>query len=237
MSSPRVAITRALPDAERTAEALRARGAEPIVAPLLEIAPYAFDTDLGGVQALLFTSANGVRAAAQALQERALPLLAVGDATANAARDAGFRDVRSANGDVRALSELAASSLEARKGALLYLSGADVAADLANLLQAAGFRTARRIVYEARVVSALPAAYTQPLDIIVFHSARAAHAFVGFGAPNAQQLTAACLSQAVADAAAQSASWARIVVATTPQEEALWRATFSGQNSPAGASA
>ena len=48
-TGPRVAITRALPEAERTAEKLRARGAEPIVAPLLEVAPRAFATNLDGV--------------------------------------------------------------------------------------------------------------------------------------------------------------------------------------------
>src|SRR5262249_40353142 len=112
MSAPRVAITRALPDAERTAERLRQRGAEPIIAPLLEVAPRTFDTNLSGVQALLVTSANGVRAAANALQERTLPLLTVGDATARAAREAGFTDVRSASGDARALAAPAGSSLD-----------------------------------------------------------------------------------------------------------------------------
>ena len=228
MTGPRVAITRALPEAERTAERLRARGAEAIVAPLLEIAPRAFDTNLAGVQALLLTSANGVRAAALATRERGLPLLTVGDATARAARDAGFTEVRSAGGDVRALSALANASLQPKAGMLLYLSGADVAADLVSWLHAAGFQATRRIVYEARVVAALPAAYSQPLDIIVFHSARAARAFARLGAPNAKTLTAACLSQAVADAAEQSARWARVVVASAPQEEALWRATFDG---------
>ena len=224
----RVAITRAAPDAERTADRLRARGAEPIVAPLMEVAPRAFDCNLAGVQALLLSSANGVRATAQAIEERALPLLTVGDATARAARDAGFTDVRSAGGDVRALSALANSSLDPKKGTLLYLSGADVAADLVSWLHAAGFQATRRIVYEARVVAALPEAYLQPLDIIVFHSARAARAFGRFGAPNAKRLTAACLSQGVADAAEQVAHWARVVVAPAPQEEALWRATFGG---------
>ena len=44
-----------------------------------------------------------------------------------------------------------------KAGTLLYLSGADVAADLVGWLIAAGFTATRRIVYEARVVTALPA--------------------------------------------------------------------------------
>jgi len=152
MSALRIAITRAQPEADRTAEKLRTLGADPVVAPLLETKDRAFDADITGVQALLFTSANGVRATARKITDRALPTLAVGDATARAARDAGFQDVRSAGGDVAALSALANGSLNPKAGTLLYLSGADVAADLVGWLIAAGFTATRRIVYEARVV-------------------------------------------------------------------------------------
>ena len=49
--------------------------------------------DLDGVQALIATSANGVRAFAARDPRRSLPVCAVGDATARAASDAGFADV------------------------------------------------------------------------------------------------------------------------------------------------
>ena len=58
----RVAITRAQPEADRTAERVRARGAEAIVAPLLTIVPCGYDTSTSGAQAIIFTSTNGVRA-------------------------------------------------------------------------------------------------------------------------------------------------------------------------------
>lgn len=227
MSAPRVAITRALPEAERSAEKARALGAEAVIAPLLETKDRAFDADLKGTQALLFTSANGVRASARKISDRTLPALTVGDATARAARDAGFSDVRSAGGDVTALSALANASLDQKGGTLLYLSGADVAADLVGWLIAAGFSATRRIVYEARVVPALPALYNEPLDIIAFHSARAARAFAAFGAPNAARMSAACISEAVATAAGAKVKWGRLIVASAPQDEALWRAALS----------
>ena len=227
MSGKRVAITRALPEAERSAEKLRALGAEPVIAPLLEVKDRTFDPGLSGVQALLFTSANGVRASSRKITDRNLPALTVGDATARAARDAGFSDVRSAGGDVAALSALASTSFNPKAGTLLYLSGADVAADLVGWLISAGFTATRRIVYEARVVPALPPAYAQPFDIVAFHSARAARAFAAFGAPNAVRMSAACISDAVATAAAAKVKWARVIVASAPQDEALWRAALN----------
>ena len=231
----RVAITRALPDAERTAECVRALGAEPVIAPLLTIIPCAYDTNVEDAQALLFTSANGVRAFPDARRLHAKPVLAVGDITAEAARAAGFSDVRSADGDAATLASLAKATLAPRTGKLVHIGGEHLAGDLAGKLRAAGFTVERRVAYAARAAIALPEALSQPLDIVLFHSARGAATFVRLGAPNATKLTAACLSQAVADTAA-SAKWARIVVSPTPREDALLHAALA-PNSPAGASA
>src|SRR5690348_13331331 len=100
-------VTRPEADAQALAEALAARGVEPVIEPLLQIgfregaAP-----DLAGAQALLFTSANGARACAAASPRRDLPVLAVGDATARAARELGYVRVESAGGDVEDLARL-----------------------------------------------------------------------------------------------------------------------------------
>ena len=64
----RILVTRPQPDADNTARLLRESGHEVIIAPLLEIVatdiPESFD--LTGIQAVLITSANGVRALAAA---------------------------------------------------------------------------------------------------------------------------------------------------------------------------
>ena len=92
----KIVITRPAADAERFASDVRAAGAAPVVAPLMAVryldgAPQA----LKGAQALLFTSANGVRAFARTAEYAgsapALPVFAVGDATADAARGPGSR--------------------------------------------------------------------------------------------------------------------------------------------------
>src|SRR5262249_16617918 len=107
----RIAITRALPDAERTAERVTALGATPVIAPPLSLLPCGYDTNVEDAQALLFTSANGVRAFPDARRQSAKVVLTVGDATAEAARAAGFTTVRSADGDVEALALLARQAL------------------------------------------------------------------------------------------------------------------------------
>ena len=219
----RVLVTRMQPDAGATAKRVRDHGAEAIVAPLIEYVPGPFDTDLSGVQVLLFTSANGVRAFADATSARDRAVLTVGDATAEAARAAGFTRVRSAGGDVAALAALASEKLKPEHGRLLYISGADIARDLVEQLTGAGFAAERRIAYEARAVDKLPE--LPPYDVALFHSARAASIFATLGAPHAGQARAGCLSPAVAEAAAKT-GWLSLIVASAPREEALLQAVF-----------
>ena len=223
----RVAITRTLPDAERTAERVRRLGADPILAPLLKIVPCVFDANIGGAQAIIFTSSNGVRAFSNSCSARDRIVLTVGDATAGTAREAGFTDVRSAGGDVNALAALTKATLDPVNGMVIHIAGDHVAGDLAGELRAAGFSVERRRAYASVAADTLPEAFSTRLDIVLFHSARAADAFVALGAPNAAGLVAACLSPAVAAAAAKT-SWKRIVAARHPREDDLLATTLGG---------
>lgn len=223
----RVAITRAEPEASRTAERVRARGAEAVLAPLLTIVACGYDTNTEGAQAIIFTSTNGVHAFPDTRGARDRTILTVGDATAEAARAAGFTDVRSADGDVAALAALAKRELDPGKGKLIHIAGDHVAGDLGGELRAAGFQIERRLAYASVARQNLPEALLQPLDVILFHSARAAETFVALGAPNAMTLTAGCLSATIAAAAGRT-SWERIVTAIRPREDDLLTATVGG---------
>ncbi|MET0181709.1 MAG: uroporphyrinogen-III synthase [Caulobacterales bacterium] len=227
----RIVVTRAEPEASRTAARIDAAGGTAILAPLLTIAPMPCTQNVGGVQALLFSSANGVRAFGDA--PTGVIALTVGDATASAARNAGYRDVRSADGDSRALAALAIAELQPSAGKLIHISGANIASDLCGELQRAGFEAERRIAYEARAVDALPQSLVrrlgttpQSIDRVMFHSARAAEIFTRLARLEAKPLTAVCLSENVAKAAS-NAEWAHIIVAPRPREDALLQAALT----------
>src|SRR5579872_3838264 len=79
-----VVVTRPLPDGERTAEVLRARGHSVLVAPLMRIEPVTAHV-AGGWGGVIITSANAVTAiAGNPARERLikLPLYAVGTRSA-----------------------------------------------------------------------------------------------------------------------------------------------------------
>src|SRR5690606_18555276 len=112
-----------------------------------------------------------------------LPVYAVGDATAQAARAAGFDTVESAGGDVVALAALVAERLSPGGGSLLHVAGSQTAGDLAGRLSALGFTVHREALYEARQAQALSAETAAALrqgtiDAAAFFSPRTASAFV-----------------------------------------------------------
>ncbi len=223
----RVAITRAAPEAAKTADRVRAMGAEAVLAPLLTIVACGYDTNTEGAQAILFTSSNGVRAFPDTRGARHRTVLAVGEVTAEAAREAGFTDVRAADGDVRSLAALAKAALDPAKGKLIHIAGDHVAGDLGGELRAAGFSVERRLAYASVAAPRLPETLLGPLDIVLFHSARAAETFTALGAPNAAALIAGCLSPAIAQAAGAT-TWKRIITAPKPGEDDLLAATLGG---------
>src|SRR5260221_6904416 len=115
----RALITRPQEDATDLAAALTARGIEPLIEPLLEIKLIEdAKVDLDQVQALLFTSANGVRAFAALSASRDLPAYTVGEGSAAAARAAGFTHIESAGGDANAFASLGCGRLQPQDGVL-----------------------------------------------------------------------------------------------------------------------
>lgn len=224
-------VTRPAEDASDLASTLGSRGYAVIVEPLLVIEHHAGPPlDLADVQALLATSANGVRALAVRSPERGLPLLAVGDATARAARSAGFVRVESASGDVVALAELVKRRLDPVRGVVLHAASSEVAGDLAGMLAAAGFACRRAVLYEARAAQSLSEGLATRIragavDGVLVFSPRTAGTLVRVLAADGLASAAAgmsvyCLSGNVAGAA-RALPWRRIVTAAEPTQAAL----------------
>jgi uroporphyrinogen-III synthase len=223
-------ITRPLEDAKSLAELLAGRGVECTVEPLLEIAPHPEATiDLEGVQALLFTSANGVRAFAAKSSRRDLKVLTVGDGSATVAREVGFGDVTAAAGDVDALAGLVIRELDPKAGPLFHGAASVLAGDLQGKLEAAGFTLRRAVLYEAKTASELTHETRMNLalggiDMLLLFSPRTARTFAELwraaGAPSLGKTTALCLSAAVAREIADL-GWQRIETATSPDQPAM----------------
>jgi uroporphyrinogen-III synthase len=228
----RLLVTRPEDEGRRTAEALRAQGHEVLLAPLLRVEPLP-DADFGPPpwSGILMSSASAARAVAvhpRKAELVALPLLAVGDRSAEAARDAGFVDVTSAGGDAADLVRAAATRFAGCRAPLLYLAGADRARDLPAELGELRVRTV--VAYRAIKAESLPAAVQAALaagrlDGVLHYSRRSAETYLALAeaAGLSEKALASlhyCLSARIAEALAGAPE---VRIAAEPNEAALLR--------------
>jgi uroporphyrinogen-III synthase len=241
----KVLVTRPPEDAEPLVRDLRARGHTAVLSPLLHIrVDAAARVDLTGVQAVLFTSANGVRAFAQACACRDVAVLAVGPSTAETARAAGFAEIETAGGDSGALADLAVRTRDPAAGALFHAAGSVTAGDLKGRLEAAGFAVHRQTLYTAEPAESLSSAAVAALhagevDAALFYSPRTAATFVRLArtanlTDPCGRVSAVCLSPAVANAVS-ALSWRDVRTAERPDRAALLRTLddMAGPSAPA----
>jgi uroporphyrinogen-III synthase len=222
----RILVTRPREDAERIARKLASLGHEPVVVPLLETR--FLDGDeiaLDGVQAILATSANGVRAFARRSARRDLPLFAVGPQTAQEARAAGFAVVRDAGGDANALGDAASKWAAPEAGMLLHVKGADAPSALAALLGRKGFAAKSVVLYDMATLAEPPRelgeAFARGIDAALFFSPRSAGIFKNCaGGLATDAAIAACISQATASALAPLI-FREVRIAKEPNQQAL----------------
>ncbi|WP_291847450.1 uroporphyrinogen-III synthase [Bradyrhizobium sp.] len=233
-----VLVTRPHPDDEATARALRARGFDVLRAPMLRFEPVPFQDDADArYGAVIVTSANALRAIASHLAGSRLlklPLFAVGDHTAAAARDAGFGEVIASGGDAGALRDLVLAAVKSKRlqkaSPLLYLAGADLARDLAGELGQKGFTVVTQTTYRMVPASGLPreicdAFLANRIEAVLHYSRRSARAFLEAARSAGVEISALalpqyCISAAVA-AILRDAGATQVTAAISPDENAL----------------
>jgi uroporphyrinogen-III synthase len=234
-----VLVTRPHPDAEATASALRAKGLEVLLAPMLRFEPVAFhDDEDARYGAVIVTSANALRGIEPHLAGSRLlrlPLFAVGEHTASAAQSAGFHNVIPANGDAASLRDCMLASVKAKElkkaSTLLYLAGADLARDLAGELGDRGFTVVTHTTYRMIPVPNLPreacdAFAASRIEAVLHYSRRSARAFLEAARAGGVEISAlailqCCISGAVASVV-RDAGAAQVAVAASPDEIALF---------------
>lgn len=208
----RLIILRPEPGASSSVERAKALGLDAFSMPLFGVHSLAWappDPDL--FDAVLATSANALRHGGIGLELFGhLPLHAVGEATAEAAREAGFTDVAAGSGDVDALLRALPSALR-----LFYPCGRE-RRDLSQARQAI-------LSVPVYAAEALPLSEGFPAiagSVVAVHSPRA-------GARLAELVRSSDRSSvriaAISEAAAQAADtgWDEVASAALPNDRAL----------------
>lgn len=205
----RVLVLRPEPGASATVERAREHGLDAVAVPLFEVEPVQWEApDPAAFDALLLTSANAVRHGGPGLQRlRELPAYAVGAATADSAREAGF--TIAAVGDEGLDGLLASVPADVR---LLHLCGEDRRAPDAPRQQITSV-----VVYRATAVP--DPGLGDEGSVALVHSPRAGRRLSELVAANRSTIVIAAISPAAAEAVGEG--WECVEVAAQPSDDAL----------------
>lgn len=230
-----ILITRPEPDASAWRTQFKARGAQVTIDPLLEIEflpPQS--ADLRGVQALIATSRNALRALQSSPllpNATALPIFTVGPATTQLARDQGFTIIHEGPASARDLVPLIMQRARPSSGSLLHLCGDKLAFDLAAALTPHGFAVDRATVYRSRPASKLhhqtvEALANGSIDTVMLMSPLTARTFAVLTQQaglyvQCQRLVYVCLSQNIQTALAPLHP-AKVHIATQPNSQSVF---------------
>jgi uroporphyrinogen-III synthase len=206
---PRLLVLRPEPGASATAERARARGLDPVVVPLFEVEPVTWESpEADGFDGVLLTSANAIRHAGEGLETlRGLKAYAVGEATGEAAREAGFDIAAIGDAGVERLLRSVEKDLR-----LLHLCGEDH-----TRVEDARQSITPLVVYRSKAVDA-PDLSGANGSIALIHSPRAGRKFADL-IPNQSSISIVAISEAAAEAAGDG--WKQVAVADQPSDEAL----------------
>ena len=226
----RVALFRALVDAQKTAQRLAELGHNAVFAPVIRIVATGRTLPALQPDAVIFTSAHAVPPVAQ---DPSLPLLldlpcfCVGEQTAAAVRALGFRSMQEPEANADGLTAAYIVAFPKASHAL-FITGRDRKPTLEHRLAAAGHKVTSLVVYQAEpirewdcdTVEALGAA-----DGALHYSRRSAELTLEAAARSGsgevlRRLIHYCLSADVAEPL-RSDGLRRILVASRPDEDAL----------------
>ncbi len=228
----RVLVTRPQPAGSRTAAKLASMGYEPVLLPLSRIVALSFALPDGPFSALTVTSANAFH---HINTERLkpfldLPLFAVGQGTAQAARKAGFGQVIDGGGDAVRLAATMRRDLP-QQSRVLYLAGRVRQPVFEDEMRAARLDMHVANVYDTEMIpysapALLDVLHGAPFVAVMLYSGVAATSFVEamreITLPFDEKTRFLCISDRVADQLPPL--WrANALVADHPDEGGLFR--------------
>ncbi len=231
MAKQRVLVTRPQPGADKTASRLSALGYDPIVMPLTQTValPHVLPKEVP--ELMLATSPQAFRHLSPLLTDafKEIPLRVTGKATATAARERGFLDVKDSGGDAARLLASIGPALQPGTHAL-YLAGRVRRPELEAFLAKRGAAVSTLEIYDTVSVSYTTDKYSEIMvgagvDALLLTSVNCALRSAELNATFrdgyiSENTMIICLSERIAEVARSRFS-SPVAVAVTPTEDAL----------------
>ncbi len=178
---------------------------------------------------IISTSSNGIRALNKISQERSCSVITVGNSTMEVARELGFANVTSSNGNVNNLI-LYLKEHRLQKFKLLYVRGKEISCDLKKVLTEDGFIVEEVILYESINRQKLTRKckdflLANMIDGILFFSVKTAKTFCSLVVQSdllngIKDIIAYSMSQKITESLSIY-NWQNIITSSRPTQESL----------------
>ena len=181
-----ILLTRPLEDCSEMILKFQSLGNQVSHLPLLNINKLNYnEVNLSDFKAIIFTSANAVKFLNVKALNKNLLCFCVGSATEKKARNVGFQNVISAEGNVKNLKELIIQKFSQKDGKIIYISGETVSVDLDEQLLKEGYNVKRIINYSTSHNENFDHNFAEELklnmpDIVYVYSRNSALSFLKF---------------------------------------------------------
>ena len=181
-----ILLTRPLIDCSDMMLKFKSLGHQVSHLPLLNIEKMKYDeinfSDYGGI---IFTSANAVKYLDSKKLDKNIVCFCVGELTEKKARNFGFQNTISAEGNVLNLKELIIQNYTVKNKPLLYISGEIISADLDQQLIMEGYSVKRIVNYRVSHNENFDENFINELklnipDIVYIYSQNSASSFLNF---------------------------------------------------------
>ena len=228
----KILITRPEPDASDLALKLVSRGYQVLTAPIVDIVQYK-DTliNLERISAVITSSKNGIRALANASNDRSTCLYVVGKGSKEEAERIGYKNINVGPGDAKGLCDLVCKQLSPSDDDLLCASGMHQSFDMHKYLISKNFSITKVVLYEVKAKKNFPikiirAMKNKEIDALLFYSPRVAELFVKFLkeknlVKQACNFDVICISKKVAKKI-ENIGWQRVLIAESPDQSSIF---------------
>ena len=181
-----ILLTRPLDDCSEMILKFKSLGHQISHLPLLSVDKINYDKiDFSNYEGVIFTSANAVKFLNLKQIDKKIVCFCVGNATENKARDSGFQNVITAEGNVNNLKELVLKNFNQKDGKLIYVSGEMVSTNLDQQLIKEGYKIDRIINYRTTHNQKFDETFVKDLklnipDMVYIYSQNSAQSFLNF---------------------------------------------------------
>jgi len=181
-----ILLTRPLEDCSEIIVKFQSLGNQVSHLPLISVNKVNYEKiNFSIFKGIIFTSANAIKFLDTKLIDKKILCFCVGTATEKKAKNVGFQNIITAEGNVENLKELIFKNFDRNDGKLIYVSGETISIDLDNQLIKEGYYIKRIINYKSTHNEKFDDNFVNKLmlnipDIVYIYSQNSALSFLKF---------------------------------------------------------